>query len=157
MPNKKNSEQKDVTYLYEMYNATSTYDGKGELETYEAWTERQLLLRINAQSTEDKEMIKGAEEFLESKGIKDTLYDPMSPQTNYWMKKGLSKLLIEFYRQANKCVVIDSVEFALFVIEKYYRKWGDDLWRTHDDDENPLTDQQLYDLFTKSKVTTDKI
>jgi hypothetical protein len=39
--------EKDKTYLYEMYNATSTEDGTtGELETYEAWLERQLLSRI---------------------------------------------------------------------------------------------------------------
>ncbi len=37
---------KDVTYLHQMYNATST--GKNdELETYENWLERQLLSRIN--------------------------------------------------------------------------------------------------------------
>lgn len=29
-----------------MYNATSTDDGHGEIETYEAWLERQLLSRI---------------------------------------------------------------------------------------------------------------
>lgn len=34
-------------YLYEMYNATSTDDGKGGLETYENWLERQLLSRID--------------------------------------------------------------------------------------------------------------
>jgi hypothetical protein len=39
--------KKDRTYLYEMYNATSTEDGTtGELETYEAWLEKQLLSRI---------------------------------------------------------------------------------------------------------------
>ena len=37
---------KDKNYLYEMYNATSTDDGNGDLETYENWLERQLLARI---------------------------------------------------------------------------------------------------------------
>jgi hypothetical protein len=37
---------KDRNYLINAYNATSTDDGKGELETYEAWLERQLLNRI---------------------------------------------------------------------------------------------------------------
>jgi hypothetical protein len=34
-------------YLIEMYNATSTEDAQGEIETYEAWLERQLLYRID--------------------------------------------------------------------------------------------------------------
>lgn len=37
---------KDKQYLYTMYNATSTDDGTGEIETYENWLERQLLSRI---------------------------------------------------------------------------------------------------------------
>ena len=37
---------KDRNYLTEMYNATSTDDGKGGIETYESWLERQLLSRI---------------------------------------------------------------------------------------------------------------
>lgn len=37
---------KDRNYLINMYNATSTDDGTGEIETYEAWLERQLLSRI---------------------------------------------------------------------------------------------------------------
>lgn len=32
--------------LINMYNATSTDDGNGEIETYEAWLERQLISRI---------------------------------------------------------------------------------------------------------------
>ena len=36
----------DKKYLYNMYNGTSTDDGKGDLETYENWLERQLLSRI---------------------------------------------------------------------------------------------------------------
>jgi len=46
--NNLNSERimKDKQYLYTMYNATSTDDGTGELETYENWLERQLLSRI---------------------------------------------------------------------------------------------------------------
>jgi len=36
----------DKNYLYNAYNATSTDDGNGELETYENWLERQLLSRI---------------------------------------------------------------------------------------------------------------
>lgn len=36
----------DKNYLHEMYNATSTDDGKGDLETYENWLERQLISRI---------------------------------------------------------------------------------------------------------------
>ena len=37
---------KDRNYLVNFYNATSTDDRHGELETYEAWLERQLLSRI---------------------------------------------------------------------------------------------------------------
>lgn len=32
--------------LHEMYNATSTDDGNGDIETYENWLERQLISRI---------------------------------------------------------------------------------------------------------------
>ncbi len=40
--------ERDRNYLIDMYNATSTEDpiGSDELETYEAWLERQLLSRI---------------------------------------------------------------------------------------------------------------
>lgn len=38
--------EKDRNYLINFYNATSTDDGTGEIETYEAWLERQLLSRI---------------------------------------------------------------------------------------------------------------
>ena len=37
---------KDKKYLHQMYNATSTDDGNGDLESYENWLERQLLSRI---------------------------------------------------------------------------------------------------------------
>ncbi|WP_435135755.1 hypothetical protein [Formosa sp. A9] len=37
---------KDKNYLYNMFNATATDDGKGDIETYENWLERQLLERI---------------------------------------------------------------------------------------------------------------
>lgn len=43
---KKERSMKDQQYLYNAYNATSTDDGKGNLETYENWLERQLLSRI---------------------------------------------------------------------------------------------------------------
>lgn len=36
----------DKQYLYEMYNATSTEDENGNIETYENWLERQLISRI---------------------------------------------------------------------------------------------------------------
>ena len=36
---------KDQQFLYDMYNGTSTDDGKGDLETYENWLERQLIYR----------------------------------------------------------------------------------------------------------------
>jgi hypothetical protein len=45
---------KDKQYLYTMYNATSTDDGTGELETYENWLERQLLSRIEKLEAQDK-------------------------------------------------------------------------------------------------------
>lgn len=38
---------KDKNYLINAYNGTSTDDGKGDIETYEAWLERQLLSRID--------------------------------------------------------------------------------------------------------------
>ena len=37
---------RDKQYLHNMYNATSTDDGKDDLETYENWLEKQLLSRI---------------------------------------------------------------------------------------------------------------
>lgn len=37
---------KDKNYLYNMFNATATDDGNGDIETYENWLERQLLSRI---------------------------------------------------------------------------------------------------------------
>lgn len=45
---------KDKQYLYTMYNATSTDDGTGEIETYENWLERQLLIRIEKLEALDK-------------------------------------------------------------------------------------------------------
>lgn len=36
----------DKKYLHDKYNATSTDDGNGNLETYENWLERQLILRL---------------------------------------------------------------------------------------------------------------
>ena len=36
----------DKEYLYNFYNATSTDDGTGEIETYESWLERQLISRL---------------------------------------------------------------------------------------------------------------
>lgn len=36
----------DQQYLYDKYNATSTDDGKGDIETYENWLERQLISRL---------------------------------------------------------------------------------------------------------------
>lgn len=38
----------DKQYLYDMYNATSTEDENGDLETYENWLERQLISRIES-------------------------------------------------------------------------------------------------------------
>jgi hypothetical protein len=43
----------DKNYLHEMYNATSTDNGKGEIETYENWLERQLISRIEQLSKAD--------------------------------------------------------------------------------------------------------
>jgi hypothetical protein len=36
----------DKEMLHRMYNGTSTDNGKGELESYESWLERQLLNRM---------------------------------------------------------------------------------------------------------------
>jgi allophanate hydrolase subunit 1 len=60
---------KDSKYLHEAYNATSTDDGKGGIESYKKWLERQLLFRINK---EDKLTKKTAVEFLIEK-ISETL------------------------------------------------------------------------------------
>ncbi|GAB4165864.1 MAG: hypothetical protein Tsb0033_27720 [Winogradskyella sp.] len=38
---------KDKKYLYNMFNATATDDGNGDIETYENWLEKQLLARID--------------------------------------------------------------------------------------------------------------
>jgi hypothetical protein len=42
-------------YLINMYNATSTDDGNGEIETYEAWLEKQLIIRIEKIETLERE------------------------------------------------------------------------------------------------------
>ena len=54
--NNLNSERimKDKQYLYNWYNATSTDDGTGEIETYENWLERQLISRIEKLETLEK-------------------------------------------------------------------------------------------------------
>lgn len=36
----------DQQYLHYMYNATSTEDESGKMETYKAWLERQLISRM---------------------------------------------------------------------------------------------------------------
>lgn len=48
----------DKQYLYNAYNATSTGDENGELETYENWLERQLLSRIKR--LDEMEKVNGA-------------------------------------------------------------------------------------------------
>jgi hypothetical protein len=40
------SKKYDKQYLYNAYNATSTDDGHGDIETYENWLERQLISRM---------------------------------------------------------------------------------------------------------------
>jgi len=49
---------KDKQRLYDAYNATSTDDPEGsdQLETYEAWLERQLLSRMNKESYASQQM-----------------------------------------------------------------------------------------------------
>jgi len=37
---------KDINYLHDKFNATAEGDGKGSIETYQNWLERQLLARI---------------------------------------------------------------------------------------------------------------
>lgn len=37
---------KDINYLHQKFNATAEGDGKGSIETYQNWLERQLLARI---------------------------------------------------------------------------------------------------------------
>jgi len=54
--------KKDRKYLIDMYNATSTDNGKDKIETYKAWLERQLLKRINdAELVDIQELIVKAE------------------------------------------------------------------------------------------------
>jgi hypothetical protein len=38
--------KRDKEYLYNAFNATSTDDGKGGIESYENWLERQLINRM---------------------------------------------------------------------------------------------------------------
>lgn len=52
-------------YLYNAYNATSTDDGNGEIETYENWLERQLLYRITVIEEKEKE-VKRLEDLLKT-------------------------------------------------------------------------------------------
>lgn len=40
--------KKDRDYLIEMYNATCTDDGRGGIETYNDWLEKQLISRIES-------------------------------------------------------------------------------------------------------------
>jgi glutamine synthetase type III len=53
--------------LIEMYNATSTDDGTGEIEPYQVWLERQLLFRING-IDELKKDIKAQKEIIDAAG-----------------------------------------------------------------------------------------
>jgi hypothetical protein len=53
--------------LIEMYNATSTDDGTGEIEEYQVWLERQLLFRING-IDELKKDIKAQKEIIDAAG-----------------------------------------------------------------------------------------
>ena len=46
----------EIEYLHSAYNATSTDDGKGEIETYQYWLERQLTSRMKAIKTNDQEI-----------------------------------------------------------------------------------------------------
>ena len=55
--------EKDRSYLVNLYNATSIDDGKGDIETYEAWLERQLLFRIK--------QVENFKEFLKCSDNKD--------------------------------------------------------------------------------------
>lgn len=65
--------EKDRNYLIEAYNATSTDDppGSDQIETYEAWLERQLISRINkievleAKISTLTERMLAAEEYIE--------------------------------------------------------------------------------------------
>lgn len=64
----KTKNMKTTEYLHEMYNGTSTDDGNGEIETYEAWLERQLLSRINKSDS-----ISDVSDEIQTKAKKDVL------------------------------------------------------------------------------------
>lgn len=79
-------EAKDKHYLYNMYNATSNDDGRGndELETYENWLEKQLLSRLKtidileSQLNEANEKLKQLElEYLKLDLAKSNLDEPL--------------------------------------------------------------------------------
>ena len=61
---------KDKNYLYEMFNATSTDDGNGDIETYENWLERQLLSRIERLEQLDLHIVSNRRELLIAYEIK---------------------------------------------------------------------------------------
>ena len=91
--NNLNSERimKDKQYLYNWYNATSTDDGTGEIETYENWLERQLISRIEKLETLEK----ANEQHSERRQL--TIPD-VSGSLPYY-----EKLLIELWYKRNPC------------------------------------------------------
>lgn len=54
----------DLKYLHERYNATSTEDETGLIETYESWLERQLLSRIKLMSAIEPNPLPSRSEYI---------------------------------------------------------------------------------------------
>lgn len=99
---------KDRNNLIGMYNATSTHDGKGGIETYESWLERQLLSRIEKlESLQPKSKTKE-----EVREIFDTIVDH---DYNGYTKESILKAIEYAQSHANKdgWVSVEDLQKAL--------------------------------------------
>lgn len=116
-----NNKHKDVSYLHEMYNATSTDnpEGSDELETYESWLEKQLLHRINTPSPERRKEGKTAEENLKSFGKKDTSMQNNLSYPVYTEKEVIR--LMELHAQSTSKPVEPKTSVTYEFIEKILR------------------------------------
>lgn len=102
---------KDKNYLHEKFNATAEGDGKGGIETYENWLEKQLLARIEKLEQLDLYAVSNSLKIgMQTFDLCDCPY-----QINTWIEKYNiqadniisinqdSKQVVMFYKAFNDC------------------------------------------------------
>lgn len=89
----------DKQGLHNMYNATSTDGGKGEIETYEAWLERELIGRIHAEAMQQEPKFVNVYKDAETQGrfISDENYDTLNEALGFKDDTGNYVGTIEIY------------------------------------------------------------